>query len=161
MYFGANHCFPLNPLFKDLQTPQLRLGRTHRGLHGKRCLVTYRKSPLHRASLQGPDCTDSDGQHICSLLHHQGGRYDSDSLCALETSVLVSPQRNSSEVSAHSRSLECNSRQASRCSQVTRQCPYLRFSTSGAQDGPGHMWSFLQPGSITNSPSLFHRYRIQ
>ena len=72
MYFGANHCFPLNPLFKDLQTPQLRLGRTHRRLHGKRCLVTYRKSPLHRASLQGPDCTDSNGQQICSLLHQQG-----------------------------------------------------------------------------------------
>ena len=121
------------------------------------------ESPLyHRASLQGPDCTDSNGQHFCSLLHQQGGRYDSDSLCALETSVLVSPQRNSSEVSAHSRSLECNGRQASRRSQVTRQGgPYLRFSTSGAQDGPGHMWSFLQSGSIPNSPSLFHRYRIQ
>ena len=50
----------------------------------------------------------------------------------------------------------------SRRSQVTRQSgPYLRFSTSGAQDRPGHMWSFLQPGSITNSPSLFHQYRIQ
>ena len=50
----------------------------------------------------------------------------------------------------------------SRRSQVTRQSgPYLKFSTSGAQDGLGHMWSFLQPGSITNSPSLFHRYRIQ
>ena len=79
MYFGANHGFPLNPLFKDLQTPQLRRG--------------------------------------------------ADKL--------------------------------SRRSQVTRQSgPYLRFSTSGAQDGPGHMWSFLQPSSITNSPSLFHRYRI-
>ena len=50
----------------------------------------------------------------------------------------------------------------SRRSHVTRQSgPYLRFSTSGAQDGPGPMWSFLQPGSITNSPNLFHRYRIQ
>ena len=152
MYFGANHCFPLNPLFKDLQMPQLRLGRTHRGLHGKRCLVTYRKSPLHRASLPGPDCTDSNRQHICSLLHQQGGRYDSDSLCALETSVLVSPQRNSSEVSAHSRTLECNGRQACRRSQVTRQSgPYLRFSTSGAQDGPGHVWSFF---AIRFSPKL-------
>ena len=36
----------------------------------------------------------------------------SDRLCALETSVLVSSQRNSFEVSAHSRSLECNSSQA-------------------------------------------------
>ena len=41
----------------------------------------------------------------------------------------------------------------SRHSQVTRQSgPYLsRFSISGAQDGPSHMWRFLQPGSITNS----------
>ena len=32
----------------------------------------------------------------------------------------------------------------SRRSQVTKQSgPYLRFSTSGAQDGPGHMWSGL------------------
>ena len=32
----------------------------------------------------------------------------------------------------------------SRCSQVTRQSgPYLRFSTSGAPDGPGHMWSLF------------------
>ena len=45
----------------------------------------------------------------------------------------------------------------SRCSQVTRQSgPYLsRFSTSGAQDGPSHLWSFLQPGSITNFQVCF------
>ena len=108
---------------------KLRLGRTLRGLHCKRCLVNYRKPPPHkfsgvksrvsspqefRASFQGPDCIDSNGHHNCSLLHQQGGRYESrPSLCpALETSVLVSPQRNSSEVSALSRSLECNSRQA-------------------------------------------------
>ena len=43
----------------------------------------------------------------------------------------------------------------SRRSQVTRQSgPYLRFSASGSHDGPGHMWSFLQPVSITNSPSF-------
>ena len=108
---------------------KLRLGRTLRGLHCKRCLVNYRKSPLHqlsgvksnlsgpqefRTSLQGPDCIDSNGQHNCSLLHQQGGQYEIRlSLCPpLEIYVLVSPQRNSSEVLAHSRSLECNSRQA-------------------------------------------------
>ena len=65
-----------------------------------------------RASLQGPDCIDNNGQHNCCLLHQQG-RYEIRlSLCPLETSALVSLQRNSSEVSAHSRSLECNSKQA-------------------------------------------------
>ena len=63
--------------------------------------------------MQGPDCSDSNGQHNCGLLHQQGGRYEIRlSLCPpLETSVSVSPQRNSSAGSAHSRSLECNSRQ--------------------------------------------------
>ena len=50
-----------------------------------------------RASLQGPDCSDSNGQRNCGLLHQQGGWYEIRlSLCPpLETSVLVSPQRNS------------------------------------------------------------------
>ena len=98
---------------------KLRLGRTLRGLHCKRCLVNYRKSPLHQISgvksslsgiWQGPDCIDSNGQHNHSLFHQQGGQNEVRlSLCPpLETSVLVSPQRNSSEVSAHSRSLEWN-----------------------------------------------------
>ena len=114
---------------KVYRCPKLRLGCTLRGLHCKRYLVNCRKSPLHqlsgvksslpgpqefRASLQGPDCIDSNGQNNCSLLHQQGGRYEIRlSLCPpLETSVRVSPQRNNSEVSAHSRSLECNSSQA-------------------------------------------------
>ena len=63
---------------------KLRLGCTLRGLHCKRHLVSYRKSPLHqlsgvksslpgplefRASLQRPDCIDNNRQHNCSLLH--------------------------------------------------------------------------------------------
>ena len=58
-----------------------------------------------RASLQGPDCAHSNGQHNCSLLHQQRGRYEIRlSLCPpLETSVLVSPQRNSAEGSTHTR----------------------------------------------------------
>ena len=126
---------------KVYRSLKLRLGRTLRGLHCKRRLVSYRKLPLHqlsgvksslpgpqefRASLQGPDCIDNNGQHNCSLLHQQGGWYEIRlSLCPpLETSVLVSPQGN-----------------GSRSSQVTRQSgPYLSsFSISGAQDGPGHM----------------------
>ena len=106
-----------------------RLGRTLRGLHCKRRLVRHRKSPPHqlsrvkssfcgpqefRASLQGPDCSDSNGQHNCGLLHQQGGRYEIRLFVCphLETPVLVSPQRHSSEGSTHSRSLECNSRPA-------------------------------------------------
>ena len=88
-----------------------RLGRTLRGLHCKRRLVTPRKSPPHKflgiksspsgpqefqASLQGPDCSCSNRQHNCSLLHKQTGRYEIRlSLCPpLETSVLVSPTAN-------------------------------------------------------------------
>ena len=106
-----------------------RLGRTLRGLYCKRDLVKHRKSPPHqlsgikgslpgpqefRASLQGPDCLDSNRQHNCGLLHQQGGRYEIRfSLCPpLETFVLVSPQRHCTEGSTHSRSLECHSRQA-------------------------------------------------
>ena len=131
---------------------KLRLGRTLRGLHCKRHLVSYRKLPLHqlfgvknslpgpqefRASLQGPDCIDNNGQHNCSLFHQQGGRYEIRlSLCPpLETSVLVSPQRNDSEVSAHSRLFECNRRQAVQ----TQPSDQTELSISGAQDGPGHM----------------------
>ena len=63
-----------------------RLGRTLRGLYCKRCLVSLRKSPPHKflgvegcpsgpkefqASLQRPDCSCSNRQHNCSLLHKQ------------------------------------------------------------------------------------------
>ena len=105
-----------------------RLGRTLRGLHCKRRLVTPRKSPPHkllrvkgspsgpqefRASLQGPDCSGCNGQHNCGLLHKQTGRYEIRlSLCpSLETPVLVSPQGNKSKGSSHPRSVECDSRQ--------------------------------------------------
>ena len=105
-----------------------RLGRTLRGLHCKRRLVTPRKSPPHkflriksspsgpqefRVSLQGPDCSSSNGQHNCSLLHKQTGRYEIRlSLCPpLETPVLVSPPGNKSKGSTHTRLVECDSRQ--------------------------------------------------
>ena len=105
-----------------------RLGRTLRGLHCKRRLVTPRKSPPHkflriksspsgprefRASLQGPDCSSVNGQHNGSLLHKQTGRYEIRlSLCPpLETAVLVSPPGNKSKGSTHTRSVECDSGQ--------------------------------------------------
>ena len=91
-------------------------------------MVRHRKSPSpqffgvkgclsgsqeFRASLQRQDCVNSNGQHNCGFLHQQGGWYEIRlSLCPpLETPVLVSQQRNSSEGTTHSRSLECNSRQ--------------------------------------------------
>ena len=94
----------------------------------RRRLVTARKLPPHklpgtksrvfgpqefRASLQGPDCPDSHGQHDCSVLHQQGGRYEIRlSLCPpMETSVLVPSQANCSEGKAYSRQIECDSRQ--------------------------------------------------
>ena len=106
-----------------------RLERTLRGLHCKRPLVTPRKSPPHkflgvksspsglqdfRASLQGPDCSCSNGQNKCSLLHKQTGRYEIRlSLCPpLETFVLVSPMGNKPVGSTYSGSAECDSRQA-------------------------------------------------
>ena len=105
-----------------------RLGRTLRALHCKRRLVSHRKSPPHqffgvegspsgpnefRASMQGPDCSCCKGQHNGSLLCKQTGQYEVRvSLCPpMETSVLVPPQGNNPEGTAHSRSLECDSGQ--------------------------------------------------
>ena len=105
-----------------------RLGRSLRGSYSKRRLVRTGKSPAYklsraessvsgrqefRASLQGPDCFNSHGQHHCSLLHQQAGRYEIRlSLCPpVETSVLVPPQRNSPEGKAHSGSPERDSGQ--------------------------------------------------
>ena len=105
-----------------------RLGRTLRGIHSKRRLVGTRKPPPHqflgtqgsssgsqefRAAVQGTDCPHSNGQHNCSLLHQQGGRYEIRlSLCpALETPILVSSQEDNSAGKTHPRSLECHSGQ--------------------------------------------------
>ena len=105
-----------------------RLGRTLRGVHGKRHLVRTRKLSPHqflgvkssltgpqefRASLQGSDCSDSNGQHNCNLLHQEGRRYEIRlSLCpTLETPVLVSSQKDSFAGKTHPRSLECHSGQ--------------------------------------------------
>ena len=122
---------PLHPLQHTLQmfTDASNEGRgAHLGDSTARGVWSEPESRLHinffgaksslagpqefRASLQGSDCPDSNGQHNCGLLY-QGRRYEIRlSLCPpLETSVLVSPQRNSSAGSTHSRSLECNSRQ--------------------------------------------------
>ena len=98
-----------------------RLGRTLRGLHCKRRLVRHRKSSSHqplgvkgsfsgfkelRASLQEPDCSHSDGQHDCGILHQQTGRYEIRlSVCLpLETPVIVSPQRDNLAGLTHPRS---------------------------------------------------------
>ena len=105
------------------------LGRSLRRLHGKRRLVGARKRVTHkfsgaqssclgpqklRASLQGTDCSDCNRQYHSGVLHQQGGRYEiSLSSCpSVETSVLVPSQGHSPEGKAHSRSLECDSRQA-------------------------------------------------
>ena len=105
-----------------------RLGRSLRRFHSKRCLVGARKSPAYkfsgaqsgfsgpqefRASLQGPDCSDSDRQHNCGFLHQQGGRYEIRlSLCPpLETAVLVPSRANSSKGKTHSGMLERDSGQ--------------------------------------------------
>ena len=106
-----------------------RLGRALRGLHCKMRLVRPRKSLPHkffgakssvsgpqefRASLQGPDCSDSNGQHNCGFLHQRGRRYEIRLyLCTpMETSILVPSQGNSPEGKAYSRSFECDSGQA-------------------------------------------------
>ena len=106
-----------------------RLGRSLRGLYGKRSLVRSRKSTSYqlfgtqgslsgpqefRASLSEPDCLGGDRQHNCGRLYQQTRGYEIRlSLCPpLETPFLVPPQRNSSESQAHSGSVECHSRQA-------------------------------------------------
>ena len=106
-----------------------RLGRSLRGLYGKRSLVRSRRSTSYqlfgtqgslsgpqefRASLSEPDCLGGDRQHNCGRLYQQtGGCEIRLSLCPpLETPFLVPPQRNSSESQAHSGSVECHSRQA-------------------------------------------------
>ena len=106
-----------------------RLGRTLRGIHSKRRLVRTRKSPPHqllgtqgsssgsqefREAVQGTDCSHSNRQHDCSVLHQQRGRYEIRvSLCpTLAAPSLVSSQEDNSAGQTHSGSLECHSRQA-------------------------------------------------
>ena len=106
-----------------------RLGRTLRGLHCKRRLVSFRKSPSYkfsrdegspsglttvRASVQESDCSCRDGQYHSGLLHKQTRGYEVRlSLCPpLETPVLVPSQGHNAKGKTHSRSLKCDSRQA-------------------------------------------------
>ena len=86
-----------------------RLGITLRGLHCKRRVVKHRKSLPYQfsgvksslpgpqelqASLQGSDCSSSNGQHNC--------------VCPpLKASVMVPSQGNSPEGQTHPRPLEC------------------------------------------------------
>ena len=75
-----------------------RLGRTLRGLHCKRRLVSFGRSPSHkfsrtegspsgpttvRTSLQESDCACCNGQYNSGLIHKQAGGMKSGSLCAL------------------------------------------------------------------------------
>ena len=138
-----------------------RLGRTLRGLHCKRHVVRHRKSPPCqfpgvkssisgpqelRASLQGPDCVGSNGQHNCSILHQQRGRYEIRlSVCPpLEASVLVPPQGNSPEGKTHPRLLECDSRQIVQ-TQASDSDRVVPIST-------GVKSLFLQMGPTTAGP---------
>ena len=106
-----------------------RLGRSLRGLYGKRRLVRSRKPTSYqllgtqgsfsgpqefRTSLPKPDCLGGDRQYNCGRLYQQTRGYEIRfSLCpSLETPFLVPSQRNSSESQAHSGSTECHSRQA-------------------------------------------------
>ena len=103
-----------------------RLGRTLRGLHCKRRLVSFRKSPSYkfsrdegtpsglttvRASVQGSDCSCGDGQYHSGLLHKQTRGYEVRlSLCPpLETPVLVPSQGHNAKGKTHSGSLKCDS----------------------------------------------------
>ena len=129
MYSRVSPCTLCNTPYRYLQTPQTKAGRTLRGIHSKRCLVGTRKSPPHqflgtqgsssgsqefRAAVQGTDCSHSNGQHNCSLLHQQGGWYEIRfSVCpTLEAPILVSSQEDNSAGKTHPRSLECHSGQA-------------------------------------------------
>ena len=104
------------------------MGRTLRGLHCKRRLVSFGRSPSHkfsrtegspsgpttvRTSLQESNCACCNGQYDSGLLHKQAGGYEVRlSLCPpVEASVLVPPQGHNPTGQTHSRSLECDSRQ--------------------------------------------------
>ena len=67
-----------------------------------------------RAAVQGTDCPHSNGQHNCSLLHPQGGRYEIrfSLFPTLEAPILVSSQEDNSAGKTHPGSLECHSGQA-------------------------------------------------
>ena len=138
-------------------------------------MIRHRKSPPYQfsriksslsgpqelqVSLQGSDCVSSNGQHHCSVLHQQGGRYEIRlSLCPpLETSILVPSQGNSTEGKTHSRSLEYNSGQTvqTQTSDTDRVVPI----SAGVQS------LVLQVGPTTsrpfcNSRSLCHRFQIR
>ena len=90
-------------------------------------------------------------------VQQQGGRYKIRlSLCpSMETSVLVPSQGNSPTGKTHSRSLECDSGQTvqTQSSDPDRVVPF----SAGVQS----LVFELGPGSITNFPSLCHRYRIR
>ena len=64
--------------------------------------------------MPGPDCSCCNRQHNSGLLHKQTRGYEVRlSLCPpMETSILVPSQRDNFEGKAHSRLLECDSRQA-------------------------------------------------
>ena len=102
---------------------------TLRGLYCKRRLVSSRKSPAHkfsrnegsplgpatvRASLQKSDCSCGDGRYHSGLIHKQTRGYEVKlSLCPpLEAPLLVLSQGHNAPGQTHSRSLECDNRQA-------------------------------------------------
>ena len=121
---------PLHPLQHALQI-FTDVSNEGWGAHlgGSTARVRIRKSPPYqllgtqgsssgsqefREAVQGTDCSHSNRQHDCSVLHQQRGRYEIRvSLCpTLATPVLVSSQEDNSAGQTHSGSLECHSRQA-------------------------------------------------
>ena len=76
MYFGANH------LGDSTARGVWSLTESRLYINFSGVLNSLPGPQEFRSSLQGPDCTDSNGQHICSRLHQQGGWYEiSLSLC--------------------------------------------------------------------------------
>ena len=105
-----------------------RLGRSLRGLHCKRRLVSFRKSPSHklsrtkgspasseavRTSMQEQDCAGVNRQYDSCFVHKQARGYEVRlSLCSpLEASVLVPSQGHIPASQTHSGPFECDSRQ--------------------------------------------------
>ena len=112
-----------------------RLGLTLRGLHGKRCLVPYRKSPSHklprtesstsssqtvRASLQESDCACCDRQHDGGLIHQQtrGYEFRLSLFPPVEAPILVSSQGDCPESQTHLGRLNVIADKLSRHNQI-------------------------------------------
>ena len=108
-----------------------------------------------RASLQGPDCSNSNRQHSCGILHQLSmPSWRLLSWCHPRGKVL-----KARHIPGH---LNVIAYKLSGHKQYKQNGPCLdRCSIFCAPGGTDRSCTYLRPGSITNFPGLCHRYRIR